>query len=57
MKRAEVFRADPGVWVTSLYRDGIVLVARAGYATHAEALDAALVAVGLAKPAEHREAP
>lgn len=27
------------------------------FPTHQEALDAALVAVGLAKPAEHREAP
>lgn len=55
--RAEVFRADPGVWCASLYRDGIVLVGRAEYPTHQEALDAALVAVGLGRPAEHREAP
>ncbi|GLI30380.1 MULTISPECIES: hypothetical protein [Brachybacterium] len=55
--RAEVFRAAPGVWCASLYRYGIVLVGRAGYPTHQEALDAPLVAVGLAKPAEHREAP
>lgn len=57
MKRAEVYRAEPGVWVASLYRDGIVLLARAGYPTHAEALQAALAAVGLDRPAEHREAP
>lgn len=57
MKRAEVFRAEVGVWCASLYRDGIVLLGRAGYPTHQEALDAALEAVGLDRPAEHREAP
>ena len=49
MKRAEVFRADPGVWCASLYLRGIVLVGRGMYPTHAEALEAALAEVGLTK--------
>lgn len=47
MKRAEVFRADPGAWITSLYLNGIVLMGRAEYPTYTEALHAALAEVGL----------
>jgi len=57
MKRAVVGKDARGNWHACAGRLGGVLILCKDYPTHAEALDAALVAVGLAKPAEHREAP
>lgn len=57
MKRAVVGKTARGDWHACAGRIGGHLILCKDYPTHAEALDAALVAVGLAKPAEHREAP
>lgn len=46
---------DPRVRIA--HRDPANAATRTWHPTHQEALDAALVAVGLARPAEHREAP
>ncbi|MEU2418945.1 hypothetical protein ABZ546_14310 [Brachybacterium paraconglomeratum] len=59
MKRAEVYKArvnDVPCWHIDVWDSGRNVVCTEG-PTHGEALDTALVAVGLAKPAEHREAP
>ena len=55
MKRI-VKRSLPGRWIVIAIEGDWITVGKS-HPTHAEALDAALVAVGLAKPAEHREAP
>lgn len=59
MKRADVWKARVNgapCWHIDAWDSGQHVVCEER-PTHREALDAALVAVGLTKPAEHREAP
>lgn len=57
MRYAVVYKSsEEHTWVTETWGNGRG-VERHHFPTHRQALDAALVAVGLAKPAEHREAP
>lgn len=57
--KAYVRKGDHDLWycLTLTHYGTEVRQVSAPLPTHQEALDAALVAVGLAKPAEHREAP
>lgn len=73
MKRAEVWRNEPGNWGFIVWGgeipdrgrpiilrdspDGRIPPLGGTRETHEEALSEALEAVGLARPAEHREAP
>lgn len=56
-RRAWVAKTLRGGWHCCAAILGGDLIHCKDYPTHAEALDAALVAVGLDRPAEHREAP